>query len=182
MSEDTFEYRYFQLDASDGEMRVFNSRPDVRGQLAFIPNAPAFYLTAIDTDGYEHVVDIFHDRDTALSAADYKWRSFGVRGLHDRTVTGVPEVYRSYPSPEGWAYIRLEGGEDAPRPSKVQWAEMEPWMPKGACWYVIAVAEDGDEWPAFVGCNEGDARQFAADALEIYGVSDLIDLTRMGTA
>lgn len=182
MSEGPFEYRYFQLDASDGEMRVFNSRPDVRGQLAFIPKAPAYYLTAIDTDGYEHVVDIFHDRDTALSAADYKWRGFGVRGLHDRTVTGVPEVYRSYPSPEGWAYIRLEGGEDAPRPSKVQWAEMEPWMPKGACWYVIAVAEDGEEWPAFVGCNEGDARQFATDALEIYGVSDLIDLTQMGTA
>lgn len=182
MSEDTFEYRYFQLDASDGEMRIFNSRPGIRGKLAFIPDAPTFYLIAIDTDGYEHLLDIFDNRDAALAAADENWQTYGVKGLHDQTIPGMLHVYKSYASPEGWAYIRLEGGEDAPRPSKVQWAEMEPWMPNGACWYVIAVAEDGEEWPAFVGCNEGDARQFAADALEIYGVSDLIDLTRMGTA
>ena len=182
MSEDTFEYRYFQLDASDGEMRVFNSRPGIRGKLAFIPDAPTFYLIAIDTDGYEHLLDIFDNRDASLAAADENWQTYGVKGLHDQTIPGMPHVYKSYASPEGWAYIRLEGGTDAPRPSKVDWEGMEALIPDGACWYVIAVSTGGEEWPAFVGCNEGDARQFAADALEIYGVSDLIDLTQMGTA
>lgn len=180
MSEGSFAYQYFQLDAGNGEMRVFKSRPHLQGQLAFIPNAPAFYLTAIDTDGYEHLVDIFDDREAALSVADKRWRDFGVRGLHDRTVTGVPEVYRSYASPDGWAYIRLEGGTEAPRPSKAPWTET--WVPDGPCWYAFAVTTDGLEWPVYVGYDEADARQLAQAALEEYGVSDLVDLTRMGTA
>ncbi|WP_439625922.1 hypothetical protein [Shinella sp.] len=182
MSGSSFTYQYFQLDAGSDEMRVFNSRPGFSGKLAFIPNAPTFYLTAIDTEGYEHLIEIFADRDAALAAADGNWQAYGVKGLHDQTMPGMPHVYKSYASPDGWAYIRLEGGTDVPRPSKVNWEAMEALIPDGACWYVIAVSTGGEEWPAFVGCNEADARQFAGEALAIYGVSDLIDLTRMGSA
>lgn len=182
MTAPAFSYHYFQLEAGGTEMRIFNSRPGIRGKLAFVPEAPAFYLIAVDTDGYEHLVEIFDDRDTALAAADENWQTYGVKGLHDQTVPGMPHVYKSYASPDGWAYIRLEGGTDAPRPSKVNWEGMEALIPEGACWYVIAVSTSGEEWPAFVGCVEADARQFAEHALQTYGVSDLIDLTKMGSA
>lgn len=180
MSESSYTYQYFQLDAGNGEMRRFNNRPECRGQMAFIPSAPVFYLTAIDTEGYEHLVDIFYDRDMALTAADSHWQRYGVRGLHDRTGVGKAEVYRSYASPDGWAYIRLEGGTDAPRAPKAPWSET--WTPDGPCWYAFAVTTDGLEWPVYVGGDEREARKLAKGALEEYGVSDLIDLTSMGSA